>query len=209
MADTTIFISILSALLAAAISPGPSFLTVSRISVACSRGDGLAAAVGMGLGGLIFSWLALMGLTSLLSQFRWLDVALKVLGGGYLVYMGLQSWRHARLPLVMAAAGPAERSAWRSFRSAFLVQISNPKTIVVYASIFASLLPTVVPPFFLATLPFGVFFVEFGWYSLVALGFSSDRPRAIYASGKALIDRSVGVMMAGMGVRLIGLADFR
>ncbi|MCA1443244.1 LysE family transporter [Ensifer sp. IC4062] len=209
MASAANYFSIWSALLAAAISPGPSFLTVSRIAVARSRLDGLAAAAGMGLGGLLFAMLALAGLTSLLTQFRWLDVALKVLGGGYLIYIGVQSWRHASLPLTMALQLPGESCVWRSFRSAFLVQVSNPKTIVVYASIFASLLPATVPLSFVATLPLGVFIVETGWYSVVALGFSSERPRSIYALGKTLIDRSVGVLMAGLGVRLIGLAHFR
>ncbi len=51
-------LSILGALSIGAMSPGPSFVMVVRVSVAASRRDGLAAALGMGFGGLLFAALA-------------------------------------------------------------------------------------------------------------------------------------------------------
>jgi len=52
MSTTAILFGILGALLIGAISPGPSFVLVSRIAITASRLDGFAAALGMGLGGL-------------------------------------------------------------------------------------------------------------------------------------------------------------
>lgn len=77
-----------------------------------SRIDGLAAAVGMGLGGVLFSILALAGLTALLSQFGWLYLALKIMGGLYLAYIAYRIWRGAGEPLVIGLrrrrpAGPS------------------------------------------------------------------------------------------------------
>lgn len=43
-------IAILTALLLGAISPGPSFILVVRSSLGLSRRDGLATAIGMGVG---------------------------------------------------------------------------------------------------------------------------------------------------------------
>jgi threonine/homoserine/homoserine lactone efflux protein len=60
-------ISILGTLAIGAISPGPSFVVVVR-AAALSRRDGLASALGMGLGGMVFSGLALGGLQALLMQ---------------------------------------------------------------------------------------------------------------------------------------------
>jgi thiazole synthase ThiGH ThiG subunit len=57
----------------------------------------------------------------------------------------------------------------------------------VYAGVFAALLPTGVPaghaPLLIAVV--FVFAVEAGWYTVVALAFSSRRPRALYARAKA------------------------
>jgi len=139
MSSAGIFVSIMAALAVGAMSPGPSFVVVSRIAISRSRLDGLAAAFGMGAGGVVFAVLALAGLTALLSQFEWLYVLLKVAGGAYLVYIAVNIWRSAGQPLEVSDAANGNRAPRLSFMTALLTQLSNPKTIIVYASIFAAL----------------------------------------------------------------------
>ncbi|TIU35307.1 MAG: LysE family translocator, partial [Mesorhizobium sp.] len=55
MSEIATILSILGVFLLGAMSPGPSFVVVSRIAVAGERTDGLAAAIGMGIGGFIFA----------------------------------------------------------------------------------------------------------------------------------------------------------
>jgi hypothetical protein len=62
MDNTVALLSIAAAMIAGAMSPGPSFLMIARTSVAVSRADGLAAALGMGAGGVVFALAALAGL---------------------------------------------------------------------------------------------------------------------------------------------------
>lgn len=208
MSSVSIFLSIIAALSIGAMSPGPSFVLVSRIAMSRSRLDGLAAALGMGIGGVAFSALALAGLTALLAQFGWLYLALKVAGGAYLVYIALKIWLGAREPIHIGDAASDHHSLARSFTTALLTQLSNPKAIVVYASIFAALLPKTVPLGLIFALPIGVFAVEAGWYTIVALAFSASRPRRLYLAAKTWIDRLAGTVMAGLGVQLVtsGLA---
>ena len=87
--------------------------------------------------------------------------------------------------------------------TALLTQLSNPKTIIVYASLFAALLPRTVPLDLMIALPLGVFAVEAGWYSIVALAFSARHPRRLYLAAKSWIDRTAGAVMGGLGLRLI------
>jgi threonine/homoserine/homoserine lactone efflux protein len=86
---------------------------------------------------------------------------------------------------------------------ALATQLSNPKTALFYGSVFATLLPVAPPAWLLASLPPLIFLVEAGWYATVALAFSSDRPRAAYLRAKAGIDRTAGVVMGGLGLRLL------
>jgi len=117
MSSAAILFSIFAAMLVGAMSPGPSFVVVSRIAISRSRLDGLAAAVGMGVGGITFSVLALAGLTALLTQFAWLYIVLKVAGGAYLVYIAYRIWRGAKEPLTVAMPWTtARRSAAASRR---------------------------------------------------------------------------------------------
>lgn len=86
-------IGILVTLSFGAISPGPSFVFVARTAVARGRRDGLAAALGMGIGGVLFAILAFIGLSAVIAQFGSLYVGFKVLGGLYLLYLAYHLWR--------------------------------------------------------------------------------------------------------------------
>ena len=203
LSSTSVFLSIIAALAIGALSPGPSFVLVSRIAISRSRVDGLAAALGMGVGGVAFSILALAGLTALLSQFNWLYLLLKIVGGAYLIHIAYNIWRSAKQPLDVGEDGSGYSALGRSFSTALLTQVSNPKTIIVYASIFAALLPMTIPAGLFIALPLGVFVVEAGWYAFVALAFSARHPRRLYLTAKVWIDRAAGAVMAGLGLRLI------
>ena len=205
MALSAAILSIAVALTLGAMSPGPSFILVARTSLVVSRRDGLAAAVGMGVGGVFFSAIALLGLLAILTAVPLLHLALKVLGGTYLVYLGYRIWRGARQPLVLESTSLQNypTQARRSFVLGLVTQVSNPKTAVVYASVFASLLPHNIPPSVLVALPIMVFAIETIWYSVVALALSSPSPRTRYLASKAWIDRTAGAIMSLLGLKLI------
>lgn len=207
MTSISIILSILGALLLGAMSPGPSFVLVSRISITGSRPAGIAAALGMGVGGALFAVLALVGLIALLQQVEWLFVALKVCGGLYLAYLGLRIWRGAIEPLAIERTEfilhPARSSVMRSFWFGLATQVANPKTAVVYASIFAALLPRDPSASLLLALPPLVLLTEAGWYALVAILFSAPGPQRAYLRGKIWFDRIAGAVLGGLGLRLV------
>lgn len=201
-------LSIAAALLVGAMSPGPSFLMVARTALAVSRKDGLAAALGMGVGGVLFSTAALLGLLAILTAIPLLYFALKTVGGAYLIYLGYRIWRGARQALVVENT-PQQNSRFRpgrSFLLGLLTQVSNPKTAVVYASVFASLLPKEIPAFVFIAMPVIIFTIETAWYSVVVLALSAPTPRARYFAAKAWLDRLAGGVLAGIGMKLIGEA---
>ena len=185
-----------------AMSPGPSFVMVARTALAGSRSDGLAAALGMGVGGVAIAIAALLGLQAALAAVPALYSALKLLGGAYLVYLGYRIWRGAREPLAFTS-GPSSGGMRRSFLLGFLTQISNPKTAIVYASVFASLLPREAPAAVLVILPALVFLIETLWYGVVATGLSRSSARAGYLAAKIWVDRAAGGILTLLGWKLI------
>lgn len=204
MATSTAVIAILVALMLGAMSPGPSFVLVARNSVGLSRADGLATAVGMGVGGVIFGGIALAGLYTLLTSVEWLYITLKIAGGIYLLYLAYKIWRGANSPLVVDDGAILHRKGvQRSFWLGLTTQLSNPKTAIVYGSIFASLLPQHPPLWCYIVLPPLMFAIEAGWYTLVAICFSSRRPREVYLRSKKWVDRLASTAIAALGLRLI------
>lgn len=205
MSSIAILLSIVGTVLIGAMSPGPSFVLVSHTAIIRSRKAGLAAALGMGIGGAIFALLALAGLHALLVRVEWAYLLFKLFGGAYLAYLGVRIWRGASLPLPPERAGRADQdtAAWKSLAAGLATQLSNPKTALVYGSIFAAFLPETPQRWLFTALPLGVFAVEAGWYALVALVFSAERPRAAYGRAKHVVDRIAGAVLVGLGVRLI------
>jgi threonine efflux protein len=204
MDPTLALLSILGTIAIGAMSPGPSFVVVVRASAALSRRDGLATALGMGVGGLTFACLALAGLQAVLMQVSWLYLVLKVAGGGYLIYLGILIWRGARTPLATSDGARPAGGGWRkSFAIGLATQLSNPKTAIWYASVFAAFLPSPTPGWMLWTLPPVLFCLEAGWYTIVAVAFSASRPRAIYLGAKLWIDRFAGGVVGLLGGKLV------
>jgi len=201
---------ILGAVAIGVISPGPSFILVARMAMAPSVGhaggrrNALAAALGMGVGGVVFAGLALFGLTAVLGRVGGLYLGLKLAGGLYLLYLGWRIWRGASRALeITDAAAAAPQGPGTSFLLGLATQLSNPKTALVYASIFAALLPAHPPAWLVAALLPLLFMLEAGWYSLVALSLSSTRPRGAYLRAKTVIDRCAGAVMGLLGARLL------
>ncbi len=208
MNHTLTIVSIAGAVAVGAISPGPSFVMVARTAVASSRTDGLAAAIGMGVGAMLFSIAALLGLHALFAAVPWLYISIKILGGAYLIYLGYKIYRGAKQAFTIpdATGSSSTTSCARSFLLGLSTQLSNPKTAVVYTSIFAALLPHDLSAALLLSLPVIIFLIESGWYAVVALTLSAASPREVYLRYKTWVDRMAGGVMALLGFKLIASA---
>ena len=186
--------------LLAVASPGPSTVLVVQ-TAAISRRRGLISAFAMMLGALAWAGAALFGLQALFAQFAWLYRVFQVAGGLFLVYLAVMIWRHARdpLPEIATLAGGSD---WQVFIRALLLQLSNPKIMVFFGSIFLSVLPHDMPAWMQATVLALVAFDEFTWFALLALTFSGNTARAFYRRAKFWIERFMGGALALLGLRL-------
>jgi threonine/homoserine/homoserine lactone efflux protein len=204
MQELVALLGIVGVLSLGVVSPGPSFIMVARMSVAGSRWHGMAAALGMGLGGMLFSVLALLGMQTALDAVPALFFLLRLGGGLYLSHLGFRIFRNARSPLAFKdAADENPRQFSRAIWRGLATQLSNPKTLVGYASVFAALLPRQYSTSFGIAVPLAMFSVEAIWYTIVAVLLSSQGPRRIYLGCKVWIDRMTGGLLVGLGLRLL------
>jgi len=199
----TTLLAIAATLAIGAISPGPSFVYVAQNAVARSRNHGLVTAMGTGVGAAIFALLALLGLQAFLLAVPVAYTALKIVGGVYLLWLAYKIIRHSREPLSMGKVSMGEKTLLATFRDGLFTQLSNPKTAVVFASIFTALLPREIPAYYYIALPLISFIIDAGWYSLVTVALSTERSRNVYIRFKTAIDRVAGSVMALLGLKLI------
>ncbi|MEL7212232.1 MAG: LysE family transporter [Pseudomonadota bacterium] len=196
------FLSVVLIHLAAAMSPGPSF--VVSVKTAASEGFKVASAlaVGFGLGATLWAIAALAGLALLFEIAPVLLTALKIGGGLFLCFIALMMWRHAAEPLAEVEADAPPRSMLSAVRLGLMTQLANPKPAIFFGAVFIGLVPAGTPlPVLLALLAL-IFINETLWYVFVARAFSIAQARTAYIRMKAMIDRLFGGLIAFFGLKI-------
>lgn len=196
------FVAIVLIHLAAAISPGPSFVVAVRTAVSSGFGTATALAFGFGLGAVLWAFAAMAGLALVFELVPALFTALKFVGAGFLMWIAFQMWRHASEPMEMTAKNGKTLSNWQAVRFGFLTFASNPKPAVFFGAVFVGLVPVDTPLTWRIAILVAVFLNETLWYILVARLFSLARARTIYLGLKTTIDRIFSGFLVLLGLKI-------
>lgn len=188
----------------AVMSPGPSFLITVQTSLAQSRPEGVKVALGLGAGTFLWSSVTLLGLKLVFERYPVFFVVMKIAGAMFLLWIAWKIWTHATDKI--AFEQHVDGNSRRNFARGFLTQISNPKVMVFFGSIFVAMLPPVIPLWMVFALVAIVTTNEILWYSAVALFFGSPPIRAFYGRMKMWIDRTTGLFLGALGVKLLWAA---
>lgn len=189
-------------------TPGPDTALTVRNALVGGRSGGTWTAAGVVAGQAVWTVAASIGVASLLHASEPAFLALKVLGAGYLVYLGIQSLRAAlsHHPQGPVDARPASGlTSVRAFRQGLLNDLGNPKM----AGFFMSLLPQFVPTAHgagavTASLLLGLLFcgLTFAWLAGYSAAISKARRLLSKPRIRRGIDGVAGCVLTGFGLRL-------
>jgi threonine/homoserine/homoserine lactone efflux protein len=200
---------LLAFLLAASLltlSPGPDNLMVLSLGMSRGRKQGMAFGLGCALGCLSHITLAAIGVSSLLLASPVAFTALRVGGGLYLFWLGVQALRNrggAHAPSIAPDQSPTQL-LWRGM----LANAINPKVMLF----FLAFLPQFVQaergdvPWQLAAL--GVALTLQAAVLLGSLGYFAGNVGQWFARWPVValwFDRLAGLIFCGLGLRLITL----
>ncbi len=201
--DITIMLFTLAGIAALGVmSPGPDFIAVTHAAVASSRKQAGAVAAGVVLGNGIWAAAALFGVGTLFILFPTLFIAFKVIGGSYLIYMGLRMLRQAKTPM----SSTAEQSApgvLASFVKGFSATIANPKAAIFYASALTAVAPLDASYGLLSLMVLVVLCVATVWFTCVVLFLSTPKASAFYKSIKVYLESVFGSLIMFFGINQI------
>jgi threonine/homoserine/homoserine lactone efflux protein len=120
--------------------PGPSVLFAISRAVVYGRRVALASVVGNTLGLFVVMTLVAVGLGTVVAQSVVVFTVLKLAGAGYLIWLGVQAFRHRGEMQFSDASHRAAQLGWRdAARQGLVVGVSNPKAFMIFAA--------VLPPF--------------------------------------------------------------
>jgi threonine/homoserine/homoserine lactone efflux protein len=204
MPSLDIWLAFLAATAVFAYMPGPALLYTAAQTMARGRAAGFMAALGIHLGCYLHVFAAAFGLSAVFRYVPEAYLALKLIGAGYLIWLGIGMLRRQATPADLPKLAP--RTARRALLESVLVEVLNPKVAIF----FIAFLPQFVDP--AAALPIWAQFLVFGM--IVNLAFSSadvvtvlltDRVvRQVQRQGRAQrVARLLGGgLMVALGVRL-------
>lgn len=118
------------------LAPGPSVLFVLARAIAWGRATAVATVAGNVTGAFTLSVVVAIGLGPVLQRSELAFISVQILGGLYLVYLGITAIKHSQIHASdMANQGDIRPSTWRSMREGFWVGALNPKGMVFFAAI--------------------------------------------------------------------------
>ncbi|MHA3915781.1 LysE family translocator [Halovulum sp. GXIMD14793] len=187
----------------AVISPGQSFVVVSRLALSSGRKSAIFASLGMGFGSVLWAMAAIAGLAIILENAAWLYGLMKLAGGAYLIFLAVKIWRHAPSKIELSGTTSQQLSLKHSFGLGFMTQLANPKVVIFFGSIFFALLPANSEYWVYLVSLVIVFLNETIWYTLVSFFFSIEKTRQTYLKLKAWIDRGMASALGLLGGGLV------
>lgn len=187
------------------ISPGANFTLVVKNSLVTERRFGILTALGIALGTAVYVALALGALSWLLALTKSavLFALLKVAGASYLIYLGVKSCRAKATEQPDIALSPGPMDAGEAVRTGLFSQLSNPKAMLFFGSVFTQAVDFHTPLFI--KFGYGVWMsaVTFGWFALVAYLLSFLGVQRRLREYLHWISRAFGVVLIGLGILLI------
>ncbi|HEY3178633.1 MAG TPA: LysE family translocator [Casimicrobiaceae bacterium] len=184
-------------------TPGQDMILVMSRSVAQGVAAGVVTAAGVSIGLVGHTILATLGLGAILRTSEWLFLVLKLVGAGYLIYLGIGLLRTKRGSLTIGSK--AARPLGKLFLDGALSNLSNPKVAVFYFAFLPQFVSPSAQHPTLSVFTLGLAFAALtflvkapvGIFSGVLSAWLRSRPNVL-----AWVYRTSGAILVGLGARL-------
>lgn len=200
--DLTVWLSVATICVLGAMSPGPSLAVVVRNTVTGSRAQGIATALGHGVGVGLYAFLTAAGLAVVIARSPVLYDLIRWAGAAFLLYLGAKA---LLFPSTAAAVAedeghgrPGTRGAWEGFLIAFL----NPKIAVFFLALFSQFVSADAGWAEKGILTATAAGIDAGWYALVAVAVSRGPVVERLRARAAVLDRITGVLLVAVALRV-------
>lgn len=205
MESSSYWLLFISATIAINITPGPDMIYILSRTVAQGRKIGIASSLGVCSGSLVHIFAAAFGLSAILATSAMAFTVVKYVGAVYLIYLGIQALRSKGISFDMPEKKQQQSTFWKAFRQGALIDILNPKVAIF----FMAFLPQFVRPE-LGHAPIQILILGFlvnlvGMVIESILVLTAAQTTSFFRNNSqfsTLLDRILGSMLIGLGIRL-------
>ena len=210
MNESTILLTLASIHFMALMSPGPDFALVVQNATRHGRQTGLCIALGLSVGILLHSLFSLTGVSYLVHQHPALYFVLQLLGGSYLLYLGIGALRGVIVMIKKPLSEQPRKNSnlvisnkRQAFTKGFATNILNPKALVFFVSLMSSLVPagmSVTGKGIALVILFGLSLI---WFSSLAWMLSTQRLQTRLQQASIYIDGLCGAVFTLVGSSIL------
>ena len=176
----------------AQLSPGPDILLIAKSAASTTRQNALKIIAGISAGIVVWVVLTLAGVTVLIEQFPWVQQVLMLLGGIFLAKMGwamlkggVRSFRNKHQPEDDSNELAQPKNY---FMLGLWTNLSNPKTLIYFSSVFSLALSSSASEYLKAQLAVIIPLQTFITFALLMLLISQPKIKALYQRSGSYID---------------------
>ena len=190
--------------LLAAATPGPDFVLVSQQTLANGKRAGFLCSLGIALGLSIHILYSSLGLAAIIANSSSALWAIKLFGGGYLIYLGINGLRaRAHKAGVISIKTAAEKSALKTIGLGFLCNTLNPKSPIYFVSLFTIVLSQDTPAQHLLIYGLWMMVLQLAWFCFLTLLLSRPAVTSKFQRMGHWIDRIAGGAMLLLGIKVL------
>jgi len=181
--------------------PGPSVLFVISRGVALGRRAALATVLGNETGFMLQLTLVAIGVGSLVARSDAVFNALRLIGAGYLVFLGIRKVLERKSLAEFGPGAATPRSLGRIYREGFYVGATNPKGLVIFTVVLPQFVDRSQGHVTAQLAVLGLICITIALLSDAIWAFASGTAREWLGSSPRRLER----LTAGGGLALIGL----
>jgi threonine/homoserine/homoserine lactone efflux protein len=183
--------------------PGPSVLFIVGRALAYGRRTALGTVCGNSAGNYVVAICVAVGIGALVQRSAGLFTLIKLGGAAYLVWLGIQAFRHrGSLAAAFGEAAPP-RSGQRAVREGFVVGVTNPKALILFGAVLPQFVDRGAGQVPLQMLLLSLVSIGIGLVSDSLWALAASRLRAWFARSPrrfALVGGAGGLAMIGVGL---------
>lgn len=185
------------------ISPGADFSVVVKNSLTKGRKEGLLTALGIATGVVIHLTYSILGLGLLIKGNDAVIHWIKILGGLYLMYLGVRSILSSASNLNEEAplAKPKTKRSW--YYEGLLTNLLNPQAALFLITIMSTLIIDNNPWAIIILTGLTMAVTAVAWFSIVSVIFSFQAMSSAFLRHANLINRMLGLVLILFGLHLM------
>ncbi len=186
----------------AAMSPGPNLVMAATLTTTQGRSSGWSAGAGVITANFLFALIAIYGMSSVVAVWPGFTHFVRLIGGTFLLWFAWKLWNSARDELNWREETRVS-GLLQAYGLGLMTNLSNPKAMTFFFSIFAVLVPIDATNLERASVLLGCGVINIAWYLLFVYLFGAGFVRAHLRPVKFWLNRSAAVFLGGLGIWMI------